>query len=45
MSHFKNVCREHGTTLGQCRCPGPKVERQVDCPGASCQKIAKAEEN
>jgi hypothetical protein len=36
MSHFLTRCREHGTIVAQCKCPGPKPERLVDCPGAIC---------
>lgn len=27
------VCRDHGTVLRQCRCPGPKTKHQLACPG------------
>ena len=30
-NHFQEVC-EYGTTHAQCRCPGPKTTRKVDCP-------------
>ena len=33
MTHFREECREHGTVLAQCRCPGPKEIRKIDCPG------------
>lgn len=36
MSHFKTVCRDHGTIVGQCRCPGPKAELKCDCPPDRC---------
>lgn len=32
-THFRKVCREHGTVLGQCRCPGPKPDTPAACPG------------
>lgn len=31
MSHYVNKCK-HGTLMGQCRCPGPKPTRIVQCP-------------
>lgn len=30
--HLKYVC-QHGTTIRQCRCPGDKSVRMVDCEG------------
>lgn len=30
MSHYQYTC-EHGTVMGQCRCPGPKTEIHVAC--------------
>lgn len=32
--HFVEVCRDHGTVLAQCRCPGPKSKQAVACPGS-----------
>lgn len=33
MTHFRHVCEDHGTLLGQCRCPGPKPDTKWPCPG------------
>lgn len=30
--HYIEVCRVCSVVVGQCRCPGPRVERQVTCP-------------
>jgi hypothetical protein len=27
------VCRDHGTVIRQCRCPGPKTKHALACPG------------
>ena len=32
-AHFRHVCQDHGTILGQCRCPGPKDDGIKPCPG------------
>lgn len=31
------VCRTHGSVVRQCRCPGEKARRMVDCPGETCR--------
>ncbi len=30
--HIRQVCREHGNVVKQCRCPAPKEDQPVDCP-------------
>ncbi len=30
--HLKYIC-QHGTVIRQCRCPGDKTVRVVDCEG------------
>lgn len=35
-NHFREECR-HGTTVGQCRCRGPKSVRIAACP-ANCKE-------
>lgn len=32
-AHFRHVCEVHGDVAAQCRCPGPKDDRTVPCPG------------
>lgn len=41
--HFREVCK-HGFVGAQCRCPGPKADRVVECRKTVCKQLDAIEE-